>query len=76
MSTFCAVPGRMTPGLIYPGNPGPVIQGSGGNLPPGPYIPPGGFASDGRPEAPRPYPAGQELATEANANLATEADRV
>jgi len=76
MSSFCAVPGRMTPGMFWPGNTGPVVSFV---FPPpsaAVYIPPGGFAVDNRPEAPRQYPAGRELATEANANLATEAIRL
>lgn len=35
---------------------------------------PGGFAADGRPESARPYPAGQEKASNANANLAKQTD--
>lgn len=66
----------MTPGAIPLGNPGPMIMVF--QPPPGStaYLPPCGFAIDGRPEAARQYPAGRELATEANASLATEASRL
>jgi hypothetical protein len=39
-----------------------------------PITTPSGFAADNRPESPRPYPPGKELAHAGNANLAKATD--
>jgi hypothetical protein len=49
----------------------PAVTAAGGGGAVLSVFPPCGFAGDGRPENARQYPDGRELASNANANLAT-----